>query len=154
MRLNCEFTSMNDLFNFVKVMAAQQEAISAPVLNEEIDRLQKEVNRYKEAFERTEANLNRAYERLRIVDKDGKTMNKDEHEEEKKTENWTSIGELEIGNRAYNALIAENIQSVESLLTQIMAYPDFLRKIPNVGKLTRKQIQDAIDAYLEKKRHD
>jgi DNA-directed RNA polymerase subunit alpha len=95
-------------------------------------------------YETTLANLERAYERLRMVDPKGETANKTEKDFKNKVEKdfKKPVEDLNLSVRAINCLHAEQIYTLEDLLR--VSFID-LRKIPNCGKMTAREIRDEVE---------
>ena len=145
MKIHVEFNSIAEMVSFSKF--AGNDLVQVPPSKKE----QEQLTWYKNAYERTEANLNRAFERLRElydnpkiktiiyqteIAKNAKRYDQREKEKAEAVEN-----NLELGARALNCLKAENIFTLKDLLSKT---ENELMKIPNMGKLTLKEIKDAL----------
>ena len=140
-----EFNSIAEMVNFSKF--AGNDLVQVPLSNNQ----QQSDDAYKAKYERTEANLERAYERLREINSHPKIVEILKQEEIKKNAKaWDERekikkeaveNSLELGARALNCLKAENIFTLKDLLSKT---ENELIKIPNMGKLTLKEIKEEL----------
>ena len=145
MKIHVEFNSIAEMVSFSKF--AGNDLVQVPPSKKE----QEQLAWYKDAYERTEANLNRAFERLRnlydnpkikaIIDAAEIAKNAKRYDQREKEKAEAVENNLELGARALNCLKAENIFTLKDLLSKT---ENELMKIPNMGKLTLKQIKDAL----------
>jgi DNA-directed RNA polymerase alpha subunit len=131
MKIHVEFNSLGEMVSFGKFVG--NDLVQLPPTTKQ----KAQDSKYKEMYETTLANLERAYERLRMVDPNGITANKTEKELEASVESA-----LELSVRAMNCLHSEQIFSLKDLL-KISFYD--LQKIPNCGRITAREIQDAVE---------
>ena len=145
MKIHVEFNSIAEMVSFSKF--AGNDLVQVPLSKKE----QEQLTWYKNAYERTEANLNRAFERLRelydnpkiktIIDQTEIAKNAKRYDQREKEKAEAVENNLELGARALNCLKAENIFTLKDLLSKT---ENELMKIPNMGKLTLKEIKDAL----------
>lgn len=145
MKIHVEFNSIAEMVNFSKF--AGNDLVQVPLSNNQ----QQSDDAYKAKYERTEANLERAYERLREINSHPKIVEILKQEEIKKNAKaWDERekikkeaveNSLELGARALNCLKAENIFTLKDLLSKT---ENELMKIPNMGKLTLKEIKEEL----------
>jgi DNA-directed RNA polymerase alpha subunit len=144
MKIHVEFNSIAEMVNFSKF--AGSDLVQPPQPKKDQESLQA----YKDAYERTNAHLERAYERLREINNNKKIkaiLNAMEIEknaiayDKRKEEEKNHIDVLELPVRAHNCLCAESIYTVSDLVTKT-EYE--LRKIPNMGKVSIKEIKEAL----------
>jgi len=145
MKIHVEFNSIAEMVNFSKF--AGNDLVQVPLSKNQ----QQSDDAYKAKYERTEANLERAYERLREINSHPKIIEIIKQEEIKKNAKaWDERekikkeaveNNLELGARALNCLKAENIFTLKDLLSKT---ENELMKIPNMGKLTLKEIKEEL----------
>jgi len=145
MKIHVEFNSIAEMVNFSKF--AGNDLVQVPLSKNQ----QQSDDAYKAKYERTEANLERAYERLREINSHPKIVEILKQEEIKKNAKaWDERekikkeaveNSLELGARALNCLKAENIFTLKDLLSKT---ENELIKIPNMGKLTLKEIKEEL----------
>ena len=126
MKIHVEFNSLAEMLNFARTMGNGLEP-TKPKPNED----------YKEMYEKTLANLERAYERIRMADPEGKTANKDPKDER-------DVAELGISVRAMNGLHGAQIFTVGQLKK---THWSDICKLPNIGKVTAKEIAMATEQH-------
>jgi DNA-directed RNA polymerase alpha subunit len=141
MKIHVEFNSVAEMANFSKFVQGGLLPHS-DVKFKDKDKPAVE-DPYKQKYEITLANLERALHRLRIADPKGVTANYDVTPVAPLK--GTRVEELELSVRAENCLKAEGIYTIEELCTKPRNY---LRKLPNLGKITLNEI---IDALAERK---
>lgn len=117
MKINVEFNSVSELVNFSKFIGND---LAQPREKEQ------ELEWYKTAYKKTLTNLERAYERLNKVNE---------------KESRPLVNDLPLTVRSMNCLAAENIVYLDDLLN-MTAHE--LRKIPNFGKLSLKEVRDLL----------
>jgi len=135
MKIHVEFNSLAEMAAFAKFT----EAGLVPPPKEKITKEKESEDSYKWKFERTQENLERALHRIRMLDPKGETANYDFMPEAPLK--GTRIEELELSVRAENCLKAEGINTIEELCTKPRNY---LRKLPNLGKITLTEIIEAL----------
>ena len=147
MKIHVEFNSIAEMVNFSKF--AGNDLVQVP---QSKNQQQSEVA-YKNAYERTEANLNRAYERLRelydnpkikaIIDDTARTKHAKEWDEREKIkkEALENDERFVFAQRALNVFKAENIFTLKDLLSKT---ENDLIRCPNMGKLTLKGIKEEL----------
>ena len=150
MKIHVEFNSIAEMFNFSKFMG--NDLVQVPMQMPKQDKnLPIGANSWEQAYKGTEANLQRAYQRLReinshpkiseILKQDEIKKNAKAWDEREKVKKETIENNLELGARALNCLKAENIFTLKDLLSKT---ENELIKIPNMGKLTLKGIKDEL----------
>jgi len=148
MKIHVEFNSIAEMVNFSKF--AGNDMVQVP----QTDKQKAEVTKYKAMYETTLANLERAYERIRMLDPKGKTANKTKKDLDAETEKLlkTSTWDLPFSVRAMNCLRAENIETIGQLLNY-SAY-ELKKTVPNLGNGTVKEIQEVLAEYNLKLKGD
>ena len=124
MKIHVEFNSISEMVSFGKFVG--NDLVQLPPT----DKQKAEESKYKSMYEKTAANLERAYERIRMIDPEGKTANVDPKDQ-------LDVAELGISVRAMNGLHGAGIYTVGQL--KKTHWRD-LCKLPNVGKVTTKEI--------------
>ncbi len=137
MKIHVEFNSVSEMVNFGKFVGSDLVQVPAT------DKQKAETAKYKSMYETTLANLERAYERILMLDPKGKTANKTKKDMDSEVEKLlkTPVGELPISVRAFNCLRAENIETVGQLVS---LSANELKHIPNLGKGTVKEIREVL----------
>ena len=135
MKIHVEFNSLAEVAAFAKFT----EAGLVPPPKGNIAKDQAKEDSYKWKYERTVQNLERALQRISMLDPKGKTANYDFMPDA--PIKGTDVYELELSARATNCLKSEGINTIEELCTKSRNY---LRKLPNLGKITLKEIVDAL----------
>ena len=135
MKIHVEFNSLAEMASFSRYL--NQFKPEEPKPPKQIEQEKEDSWRWK--YERTTANLERALHRIRILDPKGETANFDFMPEA--PIKGTHVEELELSARATNCLKSEGINTIEELCTKPRNY---LRKLPNLGKITLKEIVDAL----------
>lgn len=128
MKIHVEFNSVSEMVNFGKFVG-----------NDLVQTQKTEDSKYKAMYETTLANLERAYERLRMADPEGKTANKAVG---KALNIASKVNKLDIGARALNALNAVGITTIGELLKLDVNY--LRHAIPNCGPTTARKIYRAM----------
>jgi len=138
MKIHVEFNSVAEMVNFSKF--AGNNLVQVPT--REVDAQPK----YKEMYETTLGNLERAYERIRMLDPKGKTMNKTEEDLKADEDKLLrkSVYDFPFAARSLNCLKWENIKTVGQL---IQYSANQLLKIHNLGKGTLKDIRDVLSQH-------
>ena len=137
MKIHVEFNSVAEMASFSKFVNGGLQPHS-DVKFKEKDKPAIE-DPYKWKYERTVQNLERALQRISMLDPKGTTANYDFMPEA--PIKGTSVDELLLTIRAQNCLKAEGIKTIEELCTKTRNY---LRKLPNLGKVTLHEIIDAL----------
>jgi DNA-directed RNA polymerase alpha subunit len=144
MKIHVEFNSLAEMASFARFTESR---LTTPLVPEktakQLEKEREKDNSYKWKYERTVANLERALQRISMLDPKGQTANYDFMPDA--PIKGTRIEELELGARAENCLKAEGIKTIEELCAKARAE---LRNVPNLGKIT---IQEIIDALAERK---
>jgi DNA-directed RNA polymerase alpha subunit len=147
MKIHVEFNSIAEMVNFSKF--AGNDLVQVPLSKNQ----QQADDAYKAKYERTEANLNRAYERLRelydnpkikaIIDDTARTKHAKEWDERQKIkkEALENDERFVFAQRALNVFKAEGIKTLKDLLSK--TENDLLRS-PNMGRLTLKGIKQEL----------
>jgi DNA-directed RNA polymerase alpha subunit len=152
MKIHVEFNSIAEMVNFSKF--AGNDLVQPPVQPKRDRNLPIGASSWEDAFKRTEANLERAYHRIREFEH-FKSTNKVVASEvakieikknaiaydKRKEEEKNHIDVLELPVRAHNCLCAESIYTIPELVTKT---ENDLRKIPNMGKVSIKEIKEAL----------
>jgi DNA-directed RNA polymerase alpha subunit len=142
MKIHVEFNSLAEVAAFARFTESGLTTPPAPEKTaKQLEREREKDNSYKWKYERTVQNLERALQRISMLDPKGETANYD-FMPEAPTKN-TRIENLELSVRAENCLKAEGINTIEELCTKPRNY---LRKLPNLGKITLNEIIDALAA--------
>jgi DNA-directed RNA polymerase alpha subunit len=129
MKINVEFNSPDEIADFAQYFNQFSQA--------EVKSKQPESeDSWRWKFERTEANLERALHRIRILDPNGETANYEVTQPVK-----DPVDQLSLTNRTLNCLIAENITSVAQLCSYTS---EDLLKINNLGKRSLRDIVDCL----------
>lgn len=142
MKIHVEFNSVSEMVSFSKFVG--NDLVQSPTPSKE------EIS-YKSAYERTQGNLERAYERLRelynnkkikaIIDELEIKKNAQAYDKRQKEKAEAIESHLNLGVRAMNCLKAEQIYTLKQLLSKT---ENELIKIPNMGKLTLKEIREEL----------
>ena len=139
MKIHAEFNSIAEMANFARVVQnglaphgdVKFKAKADPAVEPD----------WKSMFERTQANLERALERLKLSDPEGKTANYDAETPAPEANKGTSIEELELTVRTANCCQAEKIFTVEELCA---CRAEDLLEIPNLGLKSLKEIREKL----------
>ena len=147
MKIHVEFNSIAEMVSFSKF--AGNDLVQVPLSKNQQDL----EDSYKYKYKKTEANLERAYERLRelydnpkikaIIDDTARTKHAKEWDERQKVkkEALENDERFEFSNRALNIFKAENILTLNELLRKT---ENELLKLPNMGKTTLKEIKEEL----------
>ena len=130
MKIHVEFNSISEMVGFGKFVG--NDLVQLPPTNKQ----KAEDSKYKAMYETTLANLERAYERIRMIDPKGITANKTERDFK------MPIQDLNLSARALNCLHAEQIHTLEDLLRVPF---NELKHIPNCGPITLREIRDEVE---------
>lgn len=152
MKIHMEFNSLAELLNTSKTLAG---GLTPAPVKEDKD-LPVGAGSWKQAYETTLANLERAYERIREFN-DLKKWNKvisaeiEKIESQKRNKEKADcealkkdhINNLMLSARAHNCLVGAGIITITQLLDK-SAYD--LMALPNFGKLSLKDVRDTLKA--------
>lgn len=155
MKIHMEFNSLAELLNTSRTLAGGLVPPAEPVNKRDKD-LPIGASDWKSAYEITYANLERAYERIREFNdlkKNNKVISAEcakldkkkiaQLEKERQAFVNDSIDNLTFSTRATNCLKAGAIYTITDLLNKT---EDDLIQIPNMGKLSIKDIKDVLKA--------
>ena len=146
MKIHVEFNSVAEMASFSKFVQGGLLPHS-DVKFKEKDKPAIE-DPYKQKYEITVANLERALHRLRIADPKGETANYDFMPDVKVKNPITTLG---LTVRTVNCLTADGIKSVENLCnTTALA----LSKLPNLGRKSLREIQEKLAEHKLKLKGD
>jgi DNA-directed RNA polymerase alpha subunit len=145
MKIHVEFNSIAEMVSFSKF--AGNDLVQVPLSKNQ----QQSENAYKLKYEklksdydRTEANLERAYDRIRMLDPKGITVNKDPKgfvkEEYLNLEDSDCPVTLTV--RAVNALKGIHVNTLQDLLKQTES--DLTWRTPGISKVTVKHIKESL----------
>ena len=135
MKIHVEFNSLAEMASFSRYL--NQFKPEEPKPPKQIEK-EKE-DSYKWKYERTVQNLERALQRISMLDPKGKTANYDFMPEA--PINGTDVYELELSARAMNCIKAAGIKTIEELCTKTRLE---LSKQPNLGHGTLRDIVSAL----------
>lgn len=121
MKINVEFSNAKEMFQFARLMTAQ----------EDISNLVQENDYLKSKVELAQLKINDAYAKILKLESKGNEVDLK-----------TDIIDLDLTVRSYNCLKSENIENVEQLVQYHRSHD--LRKIPNLGRGSFKEIADTI----------
>jgi DNA-directed RNA polymerase alpha subunit len=138
MKVHAEFNSLAEMASFARYLNQFRPDDPKPKQT-----VQESEDSWRWKFEKTQANLERALHRIRILDPEGKTANYDAMPDA--PIKGTNVYDLELSIRAYNCLQAAGIKTIEQLCDT--TYKD-LRKLPNLGRGTA---QDIINELAKRK---
>jgi DNA-directed RNA polymerase alpha subunit len=145
MKIHMDFNSLAEMLSYARTLSNGFGQANVPPMKDKD--LPVGVADWKEAYQRTFLNLERAYERIRAFEY-LKETNKIVAAEVKKAEKKKAqelekdfIDNLNLSARAVNCLKCENIYTISALLEKSA---DELKKTPNLGKLTLKEIQEEL----------
>ena len=148
MKIHLDFNNMAEMFLYCKTIVSSAEVQAQPKkeLKDSAEAWKKQSEDWQAKYEHTLANLNRAYERIRILDPRGNTMNVSEADiGDKKVKGALNNGidTLDMPVRPSNCLTAGDITTIGQLIQ--MTRGDLLR-LPNLGRRSLKLIEDALFA--------
>jgi DNA-directed RNA polymerase alpha subunit len=145
MKIHVEFNSIAEMVNFSKF--AGNDLVQVPLSKNQQqadDAYKRKYERLKIDFDTTVANLERAYDRIRMIDPKGITANKDAKgfvkEEYLKLDDPDCPVTLTV--RAVNALKGSGVNNLQELLTQTEF--DLTWKTPGLSKVGVGQIKEAL----------
>jgi DNA-directed RNA polymerase alpha subunit len=140
MKIHVEFNSLAEVAAFARFTEA---GLTTPLVPEKTAKqLEKEMekdNSYKWKYERTVQNLERALQRISMLDPKGQTANYDFMPGS--PIKGTHLAVLELSFRATNCLKADGIHTVEELCSKTRVQ---LSKVINLGKVTLNEIIEAL----------
>jgi len=134
MKVHAEFNSLAEMASFARYL--NQFKLNDPKPKQTV---QESEDSWRWKFEKTQANLERALHRIRILDPEGKTANYDAQP------SGELIDTLAFTVRTNNCLKAENILTIDQLCNQTS---NQLLKTPNLG---RKSLKEIIETLAERK---
>ena len=126
MKIHVDFNSLAEMLNFSRAMGGGFEP----------PKPKDDTENWKAMYERTAANLERAYERIRMLDPEGNTMNKES------ISTATPFHDLELSNRTTNALKANQIYTVETLCKH--TFNDIRNGTPGIARIGAKEVVEAL----------
>jgi DNA-directed RNA polymerase alpha subunit len=135
MKIHVEFNSLAEMASFSRYLNQFKPEEPKPPKQTE----QEKEDSWRWKFERTQANLERALHRIRMLDPKGLTANHDFMPEAPLK--GTDVYELELSARAMNCLKAAGIKTIEELCTKTRAE---LLTQPNLGHGTVRDIVSAL----------
>lgn len=149
MKIHVEFSGLSDMATFTKFI---NDSLVPPTQKELKAKAQEDKRNAELAghASRLEALLDRAYERIAMLDPKGETahLSPEEYRNKKLKEAEeileAHVSKLEITNRTLNCLTAENITKVRQLIE--CTENDVLR-IPNFGRGSLKDLKDQLAIY-------
>lgn len=136
MKIHVEFNSVAEMANFAKFTNGNLLP-HADVQFKDKNKPAVEKN-YKQEYEITLANLERALQRLRIIDPKGKSANFDFVPEVKVKD---PVETLELTVRTQNCLAADDIKSISHLCSKTA---NDLLKTPNLGRKSLREIREKL----------
>jgi DNA-directed RNA polymerase alpha subunit len=151
MKIHVEFNSIAEMVNFSKF--AGNDLVQPPIQPKRDKDLPPFASSWEDAFKRTYANLERAYERLREINSHPKISEILKQDEIKKNaKSWDEREKVKrealenderfvFAQRALNVFKAEGIKTLKDLLSK--TEHDLIR-CPNMGKLTLKGIKEEL----------
>ena len=126
MKIHVDFNSLAEMVNFARTMGGGFEP---PTPREDSQD-------WKVMYEKTLANLERAYARIRMLDPNGETVNKET------ITTATPIDELGLSNRTVNALKIEQIYTIEALCKR--TFNQIRNGTPGIARIGAKEIVEAL----------
>jgi len=145
MKIHVEFNSIAEMVNFSKFAGNDLVQVPLSKNQEQAEKHYKlKYERLKVDFDTTVANLERAYDRIRMIDPKGITANKDAKgfvkEEYLKLDDADCPVTLTV--RAINALKGIGVNNLQELLTQTES--DLTWRTPGLSKVGVGQIKEAL----------
>ena len=145
MKIHVEFNSIAEMVNFSKFAGNDLVQVPLSKNQEQAEKHYKlKYERLKVDFNTTVANLERAYDRIRMIDPKGITANKDAKgfvkEEYLKLDDPDCPVTLTV--RAINALKGSGVNNLQELLTQTES--DLTWRTPGLSKVGVGQIKEAL----------
>ena len=149
MKIHVEFNSLAEMASFARFTESR---LTTPLVPEktakQLEREKEKDNSYKWKYERTVENLERALQRISMLDPHGKTANYD-FMPDVKVKN--PVDKLEFTVRTGNCLTAGGIKSVETLCNTTALE---LSKLPNLGRKSLKEIREKLAEHNLKLKGD
>jgi DNA-directed RNA polymerase subunit alpha len=149
MKIHVEFNSLAEVAAFARFTEA---GLTTPVVPEktakQLEREREKDNSYKWKYERTVQNLERALQRISMLDPKGQTANYDFMPDVPVKD---PIDQLEFTVRTGNCLTAGGIKSVNHLCGTTA---NELSKLPNLGRKSLKEIRDKLAEHNLKLKGD
>ena len=140
MKIHVEFNSIAEMVSFSKF--AGNDLVQVPPSKAKLE----SEERYKKAYDKLEinfnttvANLERAYDRIRMIDPKGITANKNKEEFIKLEDTNCPVT---LNARALNALKGVNVLTLQDLLNQ--TENNLTWRTPGISKVSVKQIKEAL----------
>ena len=145
MKIHVEFNSISEMVSFSKFAGNDLVQVPLSKNQEQAEKHYKlKYEKLKSDYDRTVANLERAYDRIRMIDPKGITANKDAKgfvkEEYLKLDDPDCPVTLTV--RAVNALKGVNVLTLQDLLNQTES--DLTWRTPGISKVSVKQIKEAL----------
>ena len=140
MKVHAEFNSLAEMASFARYLNQFRPDDPKPKQTE-----QEREDSWRWKFEKTQANLERALHRIRILDPEGKTANYDANAVS------DSVDTLGFTVRTSNCLKAANILTIDQLCSQTS---NQLFKIDNLGRKSLKEIIETLAAHNLKIKDD
>jgi DNA-directed RNA polymerase alpha subunit len=139
MKIHVEFNSIAEMVGFSKFAGGDLVQVPLSKNQEQAEKHYKHrYEKLKEAYDRTEANLERAYERIRMLDPKGATANKNEEDFIKLEDTNCSVV---LNARAINALKGDGVLTLKDLLNKTEGE---LKWTPGISKVTVNHIKEAL----------
>jgi DNA-directed RNA polymerase alpha subunit len=149
MKIHVEFNSLAEVASFARFAESR---LTTPLVPEktakQLEREREKDNSYKWKYERTVQNLERALQRISMLDPHGKTANYDFMPEVLVKD---PIDKLEFTVRTGNCLTAGGIKSVNHLCSTTALE---LSKLPNLGRKSLKEIREKLAEHNLKLKGD
>jgi DNA-directed RNA polymerase alpha subunit len=147
MKIHVEFNSIAEMVSFSKFAGNDLVQVPLSKNQEQAEKHYKlKYEKLKSDFDTTVANLERAYDRIRMIDPKGITANKDAKDFVK--EEHFNLDDADcpvtLTVRAVNALKGSNINTLQDLLKQTEG--NLTWGIPGISKVSVKHIKDALNA--------
>jgi DNA-directed RNA polymerase alpha subunit len=149
MKIHVEFNSLAEMASFARFTESR---LTTPLVPEktakQLEREKEKDDSYKWKYERTVQNLERALQRISMLDPKGKTANYDFMPEVKAI---NFVDKLQFTVRTGNCLTAGGIKSVENLCNTTALE---LSKLPNLGRKSLKEIREKLAEHHLKLKGD
>ena len=145
MKIHVEFNSIAEMVNFSKFAGSELTQVPLSKNQEQAEKHYRlKYEKLKVNYERTEANLARAYDRIRMLDPKGITANKDPEGFVK--EEYINLDDgycpVTLPVRAINALKGVNVLTLQDLLKKTES--DLMWGTPGISKVSVRQIKEAL----------
>jgi DNA-directed RNA polymerase alpha subunit len=145
MKIHVEFNSIAEMVSFSKFAGNDLVQVPLSKNQEQAEKHYKlKYEKLKSDFDTTVANLERAYDRIRMIDPKGITANKDAKgfvkEEHLNLDDHNCPVTLTV--RAINALKGIGVNNLQELLTQTES--DLTWRTPGISKVTVKHIKESL----------